>query len=186
MCIRDRHYSVKLTGITAAGARIGIPVNEVYGTQENPNTSQSFTISADDWQYAEVELTVIRLGQAYGCLLYTSTFPVEYDRTNKRATLVLDGMMNAKLYDRLDKLSADNEAAFRQSSDTSITRFGGKLENPLNVYAAVQVFPDPNAENTGGEEYQKSDAIESNKANTLFGDGTRSDNGCLLYTSRCV
>lgn len=104
------------------------------------------------------------------------TFPVEYDRTNKRATLVLDGMMNAKLYDRLDKLSADNKAAFRQSSDTSITRFGGKLETPLNVYAAVQVFPDPNAENTGGEEYQKSDAIESNKANTLFGDGTRSDN----------
>lgn len=113
------------------------------------------------------------------------TFPVEYDRSNKRATLVLDGMMNAKLYDRLDKLSADNEAAFRQSSDTSITRFGGKLENPLNVYAAVQVFPDPNAENTGGEEYQKSDAIESNKANTLFGDGTRSNNSrCEIETFR--
>lgn len=113
------------------------------------------------------------------------TFPVEYDRSNKRATLVLDGMMNAKLYDRLDKLSADNKAAFRQSSDTSITRFGGKLENPLNVYAAVQVFPDPNAENTGGEEYQKSDAIESNKANTLFGDGTRSDNNrCEIETFR--
>lgn len=113
------------------------------------------------------------------------TFPVEYDRSNKRATLVLDGMMNAKLYDRLDKLFADNKAAFRQSSDTSITRFGGKLEKPLNVYAAVQVFPDPNAENTGGEEYQKSDAIESNKANTLFGDGTRSDNGrCEIETFR--
>lgn len=113
------------------------------------------------------------------------TFPVEYDRSNKRATLVLDGMMNAKLYDRLDKLSADNEAAFRQSSDTSITRFGGKLKNPLNVYAAVQVFPDPNAENTGGEEYQKSDAIESNKANTLFGDGTRSNNSrCEIETFR--
>lgn len=113
------------------------------------------------------------------------TFPVEYDRTNKRATLVLDGMMNAKLYDRLDQLSADNKAAFRQSSDTSITRFGGKLENSLNVYAAVQVFPDPNAENTGGEEYQKSDAIESNKANTLFGDGTRSDNiRCEIETFR--
>lgn len=113
------------------------------------------------------------------------TFPVEYDRSNKRATLVLDGMMNAKLYDRLDKLSADNKAAFRQSSDTSITRFGGKLENPLNVYAAVQVFPDPNAENTRGEEYQKSDAIESNKANTLFGDGTRSDNSrCEIETFR--
>lgn len=113
------------------------------------------------------------------------TFPVEYDRTNKRATLVLDGMMNAKLYDQLDKLSADNAAAFRQSSDTSITRFGGKLENPLNVYAAVQVFPDPNAENTGSEEYQKSDAIESNKANTLFGDGTRSNNSrCEIETFR--
>lgn len=113
------------------------------------------------------------------------TFPVEYDRTNKRATLVLDGMMNAKLYDLLDKLSSDNKAAFRQSSDTSITRFGGKLENPLNVYAAVQVFPDPNAENTGGEEYQKSDAIESNKANTLFGDGTRSNNSrCEIETFR--
>lgn len=113
------------------------------------------------------------------------TFPVEYDRTNKRATLVLDGMMNAKLYDQLDKLSADNKAAFRQSSDTSITRFGGKLKTPLNVYAAVQVFPDPNAENTRGEEYQKSDAIESNKANTLFGDGTRSDNGrCEIETFR--
>lgn len=113
------------------------------------------------------------------------TFPMEYDRTGKRATLVLDGMMNAKLYDRLDKLSADNKAAFRQSSDTSITRFGGKLETPLNVYAAVQVFPDPNAENTRGEEYQKSDAIESNKANTLFGDGTRSDNSrCEIETFR--
>lgn len=113
------------------------------------------------------------------------TFPMEYDRTSKRATLVLDGMMNAKLYDRLDKLSADNKAAFRQSSDTSITRFGGKLETPLNVYAAVQVFPDPNAENTRGEEYQKSDAIESNKANTLFGDGTRSDNSrCEIETFR--
>lgn len=113
------------------------------------------------------------------------TFPMEYDRTGKRATLVLDGMMNAKLYDQLDKLSADNKAAFRQSSDTSITRFGGRLETPLNVYAAVQVFPDPNAENTGGEEYQKSDAIESNKANTLFGDGTRSDNGrCEIETFR--
>lgn len=113
------------------------------------------------------------------------TFPMEYDRTSKRATLVLDGMMNAKLYDRLDKLSADNKAAFRQSSDTSITRFGGKLKTPLNVYAAVQVFPDPNAENTRGEEYQKSDAIESNKANTLFGDGTRSDNSrCEIETFR--
>lgn len=113
------------------------------------------------------------------------TFPMEYDRTSKRATLVLDGMMNAKLYDRLDKLSDDDKAAFRQSSDTSITRFGGKLENPLNVYAAVQVFPDPNAENTRGEEYQKSDAIESNKANTLFGDGTRSDNSrCEIETFR--
>lgn len=113
------------------------------------------------------------------------TFPMEYDRTSKRATLVLDGMMNAKLYDRLDKLSDDDKAAFRQSSDTSITRFGGKLENPLNVYAAVQVFPDPNAENTRGEEYQKSDAIESNQANTLFGDGTRSDNSrCEIETFR--
>lgn len=112
------------------------------------------------------------------------TFPMEYDRTSKRATLVLDGMMNAKLYDRLDKLS-DDKAAFRQSSDTSITRFGGKLKTPLNVYAAVQVFPDPNAENTRGEEYQKSDAIESNKANTLFGDGTRSDNiRCEIETFR--
>ena len=113
------------------------------------------------------------------------TFPMEYDRTSKRATLVLDGMMNAKLYDRLDKLSDDDKAAFRQSSDTSITRFGGKLKTPLNVYAAVQVFPDPNAENTRGEEYQKSDAIESNKANTLFGDGTRSDNNrCEIETFR--
>ena len=113
------------------------------------------------------------------------TFPVEYDRTNKRATLVLDGMMNAKLYERLDKLSDDDKAAFRQSSDTSITRFGGKLKTPLNVYAAVQVFPDPNAENTRGEEYQKSDAIESNKANTLFGDGTRSNNSrCEIETFR--
>ena len=113
------------------------------------------------------------------------TFPVEYDRTNKRATLVLDGMMNAKLYNRLDNLSDDDKATFRQSSDTSITRFGGKLKTPLNVYAAVQVFPDPNAENTRGEEYQKSDAIESNKANTLFGDGTRSDNGrCEIETFR--
>ena len=64
-------------------------------------------------------------------------------------------------------------------------RFGGSLETPLNVYAAVQVFPDPNAENTGGEEYQKSDAIESNKANTLFGDGTRSNNSrCEIETFR--
>ena len=113
------------------------------------------------------------------------TFPLEYDQANKRATLVLDGMMNAKLYDQLNKLSGDDKATFQQSSNTSITRFGGKLEKPLNVYATVQVFPDPNAESDSGEEYQKSDAIESNKANTLFGDGTKSDNSqCEIETFR--
>lgn len=72
-------YSVKLTGITSAGARIGIPVNEVYGTQENPDTSKTFTISADDWQYTEVELTVTRLGQDYGevGLSATEKYPVK-------------------------------------------------------------------------------------------------------------
>ena len=83
------------------------------------------------------------------------------------------------------KILSNFSGSLQQSSDTSITRFGGKLKTPLNVYAAVQVFPDPNAENTRGEEYQKSDAIESNKANTLFGDGTRSDNGrCEIETFR--
>ena len=68
------------------------------------------------------------------------TFPMEYDRTGKRATLVLDGMMNAKLYDRLDKLLSDDKAAFRQAQRYQHHALGGKLEAPLNVYAAVQVF----------------------------------------------
>ena len=94
--------------------------------------------------------------------------------------------MNAKLYDRLDKLSADNEAAFRQSSDTSITRFGGKSGNPAECLRSRAGVSGPERrEHTGGEEYQKSDAIESNKANTLFGDGTRSDNSrCEIETFR--
>ena len=39
------------------------------------------------------------------------TFPLEYDQTTGRASLVLDGMMNAQLYSRLDELSAEDEAA---------------------------------------------------------------------------
>lgn len=103
------------------------------------------------------------------------TFPIEYDQTTGRASLVLDGMMNAQLYSRLDELSAEDEAAFRQSSSTSITRFGGKLAEPAEVYATVQAFPDPNAAYDSGEMYQKSDVIDSNRANTLFGDGTSAD-----------
>lgn len=80
-----------------------------------------------------------------------------------------------KLYSRLDELSAEDEAAFRQSSSTSITRFGGKLAAPAEVYATVQAFPDPNAAYDSGEMYQKSDVIDSNRANTLFGDGTSAD-----------
>lgn len=103
------------------------------------------------------------------------TFPIEYDQTAGRASLVLDGMMNAQLYSRLDELSDEDEAAFRQSSSTSITRFGGTLAAPAEVYATVQAFPDPNAAYDSGEMYQKSDVIDSNRANTLFGDGTSAD-----------
>ena len=103
------------------------------------------------------------------------TFPIEYDQTTGRASLVLDGMMNAQLYSRLAELSAEDEAAFRQSSSTSITRFGGTLAAPAEVYATVQAFPDPNAAYDSGEMYQKSDVIDSNRANTLFGDGTSAD-----------
>ena len=46
--------------------------------------------------------------------------------------------MNAQLYSRLDELSAEDEAAFRQSSSTSITRFGGTLAAPAEIYATVQ------------------------------------------------
>ena len=103
------------------------------------------------------------------------TFPIEYDQTTGRASLVLDGMMNAQLYSRLDELSDEDEAAFRQSSSTSITRFGGTLAAPAEIYATVQAFPDPNAAYDSGEMYQKSDVIDSNRANTLFGDGTSAD-----------
>lgn len=103
------------------------------------------------------------------------TFPIEYDQTTGRASLVLDGMMNAQLYSRLDELSDEDEAAFRQSSSTSITRFGGTLATPAEIYATVQAFPDPNAAYDSGEMYQKSDVIDSNHANTLFGDGTSAD-----------
>ena len=103
------------------------------------------------------------------------TFPIEYDQTTGRASLVLDGMMNAQLYSRLAELSDEDEAAFRQSSSTSITRFGGTLAAPAEIYATVQAFPDPNAAYDSGEMYQKSDVIDSNRANTLFGDGTSAD-----------
>lgn len=103
------------------------------------------------------------------------TFPIEYDQTAGRASLVLDGMMNAQLYSRLDELADEDGAAFRRSSSTSITRFGGRLAAPAEVYATVQAFPDPNAAYDSGEMYQKSDAIDSNRANTLFGDGTSAD-----------
>ena len=69
------------------------------------------------------------------------TFPIEYDQTAGRASLVLDGMMNAQLYSRLDELSVEDGAAFRQSSSTSITRFGGRLAAPAEVYATVQASP---------------------------------------------
>lgn len=113
------------------------------------------------------------------------TFPIEYDQTDGRASLVLDGMMNAQLYSRLGELSDEDGAAFRQSSSTSITRFGGTLAEPAEVYATVQAFPDPNAAYDSGEMYQKSDVIDSNRANTLFGDGTSADGAeCVIKAFR--
>lgn len=109
-------------------------------------------------------------------------FPIEYDQANKRITLVLDGMMNANLYEMLDKVSADDKANFQQNSNTSITRFEGTLSKPVEVYATVQA--NPNGGNSG-EEYQKSDVINSNDANTLFGDDTKDDNSeCEIETFR--
>ena len=67
----------------------------------------SFRVSEEE--YRQLQEKILESGKNQ----QDYTFPVEYDRTNKRATLVLDGMMNAKLYDQLDKLSADNKAAFR-------------------------------------------------------------------------
>lgn len=58
----EARYSVRLTGITADRARVGIPLGEVY----TDSAAKAFTVSADDWQYAAVELTVTRLGQNYG------------------------------------------------------------------------------------------------------------------------
>lgn len=68
-------YTVKLTGITANGARIGIPTSEVY----TRNTDTSFTINADDWHYTKVELVVTRMGLNNGevGLSATGTYDVQ-------------------------------------------------------------------------------------------------------------
>ena len=135
----------------------------------------SMTIQGDDLKTGTQSLTVTTEDGNSN----EYTFPLEYDQANKRVTLILDGMMNATLY---DKLSDEDKATFQQNSNTSITRFGGTLAKPVEVYATVQAKP--NGGETG-EEYQKSDAIDSNKANTLFGDDTKVDNSeCEIETFR--
>ena len=68
-------YTVKLTGITADGARIGIPTAEDY----TKDTDTSFTINADDWHYTQVELVVTRKGLNNGevGLSAKETYPVQ-------------------------------------------------------------------------------------------------------------
>lgn len=96
------------------------------------------------------------------------TFPLEYDQTNKRFSLTLDAMMNAGLMKILE-----NDTDLQDDFSSSITRFGGDLEKPLTIYAKIQAFPSPTAEESG-DEYQPSTVVSSNTANTLFGDGTNS------------
>ncbi len=93
------------------------------------------------------------------------TFPLRYE--DGRFTLTLDAMMTANLMDSLAR--APETAA---ASSTSITRFGGALASPLDIYATVQALP--TYENTGTDtsEYTASTVTKSNTANTMFADGT--------------
>ncbi len=65
----DAHYTVSLTGITAEGGEVGIPTEDVYTN----DTAKSFTITADDWRYRQVRLTVTRVGQTQNEIGLSST-----------------------------------------------------------------------------------------------------------------
>ncbi len=102
------------------------------------------------------------------------TFPLTY--TNGRFSLTLDAMMTAGLLEKLKTADSNEAAALLQTSSTSITRFGGKLAAPLNIYATVQAFPTYQNMDNDTHEYQQSSPTRSNVANSMFADGSVQSN----------
>ena len=94
-------------------------------------------------------------------------YPLAYDNATGRFTLTMDAMMKASL---IDALAKDGTGAAAMTSSTSISRFGGALAAPRNIYATVQAFPDYSGGLTG--EYTQSTALQSNTANSMFADGS--------------
>ncbi len=117
------------------------------------------------------------------------SFPLIYE--NGAFSLVLDGMMSADALAALENVgvSEAEQNKMHQSVDVSITRLsrisgikdasGIDLSIPHDIYATVQA--ESTYQNTEGDtsEYRQSAAVSSNKANTMYADGTKMDGGIL-------
>lgn len=117
------------------------------------------------------------------------SFPLIYQ--DGAFSLVLDGMMSADALAALEntRVSESERNKMHQSVDVSITRLAGisgikdasgvDLRIPHDIYATVQA--ESTYQNTGGDtsEYRQSSIVSSNKANTMYADGTKMDGNTL-------
>lgn len=107
-------------------------------------------------------------------------FPVTYN--DNKYSLVLDAMMSAKVQATLDSQNADEAAKtnLEKTSSTSISRLltvASALAEPQNIYATVKATAyTGDAKVNVNQEYRSSEQVESNVANTMFGDNTKGNN----------
>lgn len=109
-------------------------------------------------------------------------FPLNYQPAEKSGgsfSLVLDGMMTAELMEILEAKSggAGNLAGQYSTSITRLKEVAPALENPLDIYATLQVEPDYSNMNEGFTEYKSSGVVKSNVENSLYAKSKENSGG---------
>ncbi|WP_288174946.1 prepilin-type N-terminal cleavage/methylation domain-containing protein [Sporofaciens musculi] len=126
-------------------------------------------------------------------------FPLTYQETgqNGRFSLVLDGMMSAKLMESLKAETPDTQGvgddglALLREYSTSITRYAGlskagseipelaQLARPQDICAEIKVQPTYRNMDLDAREYHASSPVTSNVENTMFASVAKTEGGSL-------
>lgn len=168
------------------GADLGVDYEVSFYKKDDSNTKLfSLKVSPYDMRQqgwsgttdSTAGMAVLELTKADGTKEDTGwKFPVTY--SDNKYSVVLDAMMSAKVQATLDKNSENASGAdLEKTTSTSITRLAAvadALAEPQNIYATVKAMAyTGSAKVNVNQEYRNSEPVESNVANTMFGDNTK-------------
>lgn len=102
------------------------------------------------------------------------TFPVTY--SDNKYSLVLDGIMSAKVQEVLDKQSGNEKIDLERTYSTSICRLSEvdkSLASAQDICATVKAVPSTGNKNQGNTEWKESESVFSNISNSMYADNTK-------------